>query len=137
MMVADEVSRSVAAVVANELQLHARGIARHQIAAATRYAWRRASGIARRTRAAHAESVFIASLDEALDGAERWVAGNQRAARDGDMDRGVQLAVKDDRAERGYQRLGVDGGSAAKKWAAASDADTERYRSFWNERSIP
>lgn len=132
MAITGEVSRSAAALVVHELELYAHGVAPHQIAAATRYAWRRAGGMARRARPALAEAVFVTSLDEALDGAERWVAGNQRAARDGDMARGVDLAVDEGRADRGYSRLGIDGRGAAGKWADAREADKGGYRTFWS-----
>ena len=114
-----------------ELELSALGYPPHQVDAAIRFAWKSAEGTAIRAPEEHQEAMFMVSLERKLESCERWLAGNIQAAADGDMDRGIDQAARDRRAQRGYARMGVDGRYAARRWKEGVPASKEAYRRFF------
>ena len=115
-----------------ELELSALGYPQHQVEAAIRYAWRRASGVASKARADLQQAVFLATLEEDLAAVVRWLDGNAQAAADRDMERGVDRAAREGKVERGYRRMGVDGRQASRRWRQGAPASKERYREFFS-----
>lgn len=122
----------VASVLAHkELELSAQGYHPHQVQAAIRLAWKQAEGTAIKASPQHQESVFLSCLERNLEASERWLAGNIQAAAEGDMDRGIDRAARERRPQRGYQRMGVDGRYASRRWQQGTPASKEHYREFF------
>lgn len=115
-----------------ELELEALGVAPHHAEAATRYAFRRAAGIGQKAPEELQEHAFLSTLEENIEAEGRWVEGNLRAVREGEMARGINHARADDTQRRGYRRLGIEPGQAAKDWIEHhAPAATKAYDSFW------
>ena len=119
------------AVALKELELSAQGYPPRQVAAAIRWAWRRAEGMASKAPPGSQEAVFVAIHSESLEASGRWLDGNAAAAAGGDMAQGLDRAVRDRKAQRGYKRLGVDGRHAVRRWKEGVPASKERYREFF------
>ena len=114
-----------------ELELSAQGYPEHQVRAAIRYVWRRAQGMAAKALPDHREAVFLTIFEENLEAAARWLDGNALAAADQDMQRGVDRAARAGKVERGYRRMGVDGGRASGRWRQGVPASKIAYRRFF------
>jgi len=130
-----ELNDLASALALKELELSAQGYQPHQVNAAIRFAWKRAEGVAIRAPQQHQQSVFLANVEQNLEACERWLAGNVQAAAEGDMDRGIDQAARDRRPLRGYQRMGVDGRYAVRRWKEGLPASKEGYRQFFADRS--
>lgn len=119
------------ALAQKELELTAQGYPPHQVTGAVRWAFNRARGMAIKAPEETQVPLFVAILTENLEAAADWIEGNARAAAEGDMAHGVDLAVKEKRPQRGYRRLGVDGRRAAARWKEGVPASKEKYRQFF------
>ena len=89
------------ALLSKELELEAQGYPERQIRAALRFAVKGAEGGAERAPPEAREATFVALVEQKLEAAAAWLDGNQRAARDGDMERGIDRAQVDGLVGRG------------------------------------
>jgi len=126
-----ELQDTATAAALKELELAACGFSPAQVAAAIRYAWKRAAGVAAKAPPGSEVPVFVTIHTEALQATVPWLENNARAAGEGDQAHGLDLAVKERRSQRGYDRMGVDGKRATRLWRAELPAAKRGYRQFF------
>lgn len=119
------------ALTIKHMQLVAAGYSVEHADAAVSYAHNRAGGMASKASPAHQEGVYLTALYESLEGCARWIDGNNRAAREGDQARGIDLAVDEQRVTRGYRRWGYDGPVNEAGRAAEIAESKGAYAKYW------